>query len=83
MKIPTTKILSNLQEELEKMGLDNIEYGRWNDLVNTFIRHALNDLIENVMNSHENKLLVKKNIEMKLFPEFKQLFSNAPGLSSK
>ena len=43
----------------------------------------LNDLIENAMNAREKNFIIKKNIEMKVLSEFKQLFSNASELLSK
>ena len=53
------------------------------DLVNTLIPNKLRDLIEDWMSKREVKFIKKRNLEMKVLPEFKELFCNAPGLSSK
>ena len=56
------------------------------DVVNTLIPRVLRelrDLTEKWLLNREDKFIKKRNLSMKVLPEFSGLFNNAPGLSSK
>ena len=52
-------------------------------IVNTLIPKKLSDLIEKWMATREIKFIKKRNLNMKVLPEFSELFNNAPWLSSE
>ena len=53
------------------------------DVVNTLIPNRLRDKIEKWMAVRENKYIKKRSLNMKVLPEFKELFEGVPSLSSK
>ena len=53
------------------------------DIVNTLMPSKLRDRIEKWMVTRENKYIKKNNLNMKVLPEFKELFEAVPSLSSK
>ena len=52
-------------------------------VVNTLIPRELRDLTEKWLLNREDKFIKKRNLSMKVLPEFSELINNAPGLSSK
>ena len=52
-------------------------------VINTFIPDQLQDMINKAIEEREEKYVSKKNIYMKVLPEFKRLFDETKEISRK